>query len=251
MTPVDEFAVRSARAVRVMSSDQLPAAAGGGTTAALQAPFNTQATRAQPTKSVRLMELPSQSSPRAQHARDARLGGGAHSGSKPEVGELRHQPSARYKAIVVVRHDYDVPWYRRAAQWCGRLRQVQAREWLARHITFFYLHLIYFLLLALIGGAVIYGIERGNVAYIDSLYFAASASCVTGLSTVDFSTLRVGSQIIVLILIMLGSTVLMSAVPVLIRRRYFTLRVESEVEDPDERARILKEDTTEYRALTW
>lgn len=135
----------------------------------------------------------------------------------------------------------------------GRRRACDPAQWLAQNVSYFALHLSYFTTICLIGGCIIYGIE-GNEAFIDCLFMAVSAGCVTGLTTIDPSTLRIGSQVTIWVLVLLGSAVLMSAIPPLIRRYYFNQKA-AEVLAPvitDEEARErLLESQIEYRALGW
>jgi Trk-type K+ transport system membrane component len=125
----------------------------------------------------------------------------------------------------------------------------RVRTWIAHNLTFFRLHLLYFILLGEVGAVAIYLLEGARLPFIDVLFTCNSAVTVTGLATIDVASLTRASQAIILILIVAGGTALASAAPVLIRRHYFEAKAAEAVEDPVERGRILDEQTTEYRAL--
>ena len=60
--------------------------------------------------------------------------------------------------------------------------------WIKRRITFYRLHFLCFVLVDLIGTLVIYltpGGPLGPISFIDALFNATSALCVTGLITVQ------------------------------------------------------------------
>lgn len=126
------------------------------------------------------------------------------------------------------------------------------RLFLAKHTSYFALHLSYLIILSLVGGITIYAIQPfdGNVrvTFIDSLFKSVSAACVTGLQTLDVSSLAVGSQVVMALLILLGSSVLMSSVPALLRRAYWQ-RAARQAHSEHE-ADVLAA-ATEYRALGW
>lgn len=56
----------------------------------------------------------------------------------------------------------------------------------------------------LIGSGILYFFEGGKLSYINSLYLAASAFCVTGLSPIPISTLSFPSQVLLLFFIQMG-----------------------------------------------
>ena len=67
-----------------------------------------------------------------------------------------------------------------------------------KHVNYFRVHVLYILVIGFLGSVVIFGIELNGpspVAYIDALFTAFSAVCVTGLSTLDTSLLRSGSAV--------------------------------------------------------
>jgi hypothetical protein len=74
-----------------------------------------------------------------------------------------------------------------------------------KNVNYFSLHFCYFVVMCLIGAALIFAID--DLPFIDSAFIAVSAMCVTGLSTVDFSKVSVQSKVVVLFLILVGSQV--------------------------------------------
>lgn len=56
----------------------------------------------------------------------------------------------------------------------------------------------------IIGSFIIYFLESGTLPYIDSLYISASAICVTGLSTVQVSSLSFPTQVAILVFMQAG-----------------------------------------------
>lgn len=77
--------------------------------------------------------------------------------------------------------------------------------------------------MTIIGGLVLFLLERNhtNVSFVDAYFIAVSAMCVTGISIIDFSQWYLSSQIITLILIICGGSVLVSLAPIIIRRYYY------------------------------
>jgi Trk-type K+ transport system membrane component len=106
-------------------------------------------------------------------------------------------------------------------------------EFLKKYLNYFRLHMIYFILMCIFGGLLLWISETGHMSYTDALSTITSAMCVTGLSVVDVYGLSVVSQFIIMLWILLGSTVFMSVVPLFIRLRFFkkTLARETNVDE--------------------
>lgn len=85
--------------------------------------------------------------------------------------------------------------------------------------SYFAAHVIYFVFVCFIGSCIL--ILSEDIAYIDALFISASAVCVTGLSTVDFSQFTQFGQVVVMFLIMLGGIVFHTIPPLVYR--YFQL----------------------------
>ncbi|ORZ35080.1 hypothetical protein BCR44DRAFT_1435044, partial [Catenaria anguillulae PL171] len=95
-------------------------------------------------------------------------------------------------------------------------------------IDFWTLNLIFITMLAIIGSFVIFAIEAGRadltIHYTDCLFLAASAVTVTGMTPFEFAQFRQGSIVTCYCLMTLGSTIVLSIPPVLIRRYLYRAR---------------------------
>jgi Trk-type K+ transport system membrane component len=85
-------------------------------------------------------------------------------------------------------------------------------------------HAVYFTLVVLAGSVLLLA-EPEIDNYWDALFMSASATCVTGLVSVDFSKFQPASKVLIAFLILLGSQVGLSIIPVLIRQRHYRRRV--------------------------
>lgn len=104
----------------------------------------------------------------------------------------------------------------------------QLGAWVKKEANFFRVHLLYFLLVPLVFGAIFFGANgefhiceyipsfiishslnamHDIVAFIDSLFLCYSALTVTGLSTVNLSTLTPFQQAILFFLMIIGNVV--------------------------------------------
>jgi Trk-type K+ transport system membrane component len=88
-----------------------------------------------------------------------------------------------------------------------------------RRFTFYQLHLAHFLFWTLVGtiGIWIAEKDRIGVSFIDALFSASSAMTCSGLVVLDIATVSSGTIVIFWILILLGSPVLLTAGPLMIR----------------------------------
>lgn len=131
----------------------------------------------------------------------------------------------------------------------SRVRKLDLRQTIVDYFTYFRIHFLYIFLLSLIGSIAIYLIEKRRFAFIDCLFTAISSTCVCGLITIDTSELSVASQVVAFILILCGGHVIMSTVPVIIRRYYFEKKAHETIDDEDLRLELLEQQSTEYRSL--
>jgi len=142
----------------------------------------------------------------------------------------------------------------------------RTRQFFVNHFNYFTIHAIYFFVLSLVGGGVIYACEQvkeETPAFIDCLYMAVSGLCVTGLICVDFSKYEDSSQVVIFILVFLGpqmnmrrsailcvgGQVFMSVVPVVIRQTYFAQAIEEQCGMDDEKTKTQARAMPEYLAL--
>ncbi|TEB33688.1 TrkH-domain-containing protein [Coprinellus micaceus] len=100
-------------------------------------------------------------------------------------------------------------------------------DWFLEHVTFYRLHLAAFTFVPLIASGVFYASNgRFKIPYIDCLFICYSCMTVTGLSTINLSTLTVWQQVILYFLMIIGDITTVSWVMVLIRKRFFRTHCE-------------------------
>jgi hypothetical protein len=77
-------------------------------------------------------------------------------------------------------------------------------DYLLKELTFFRVHLSAFIFIPLVFSGIFYGCNgRFHVNYLDCLFLCYSAMTVTGLSTVNLSTITVWQQVILYLLMMM------------------------------------------------
>ncbi|KAI0802967.1 cation transport protein-domain-containing protein [Irpex lacteus] len=102
------------------------------------------------------------------------------------------------------------------------------RDWLKKELNFFRVHLLFFLFVPLISAGIFYGANgEFHIPFIDALFLCYSALTVTGLSTVNLSTLTAFQQAMLFVLMGVGNVTIVAWVMVLIRKRYFVQHLES------------------------
>ena len=181
-------------------------------------------------------------------------GGGTSAAGTSAAGRAASAKVPSYAALNIVLEAAAAPDTR--STWASFRRTLMApwrpdfswRAFFVRHFTYFRAHLLYFLLLSFVGGVAIYLIEGRSAPFVDTLFMAVSASTVTGLATLDLPSMHLGSKIVILVLLVVGGNVFMSAAPVLLRRHYFVRALASRYADEEERA-AARESQIEYRAL--
>lgn len=97
-------------------------------------------------------------------------------------------------------------------------------EAIAEHFMGFYaLHLTYFLCVPMIGAIIFYFIEQDSigVTFVDSMFTVFSAMTCAGLVVVDFGKISLASEILLVVIMTMGSSVLLSIVPLAIRTELF------------------------------
>ncbi|OIW26001.1 TrkH-domain-containing protein [Coniochaeta ligniaria NRRL 30616] len=116
-------------------------------------------------------------------------------------------------------HDF-VDDHPRAAGALTRLRSVLPP------LNFITLHYVYFIIVPLIVSVIFWGSSQPahSISYVDSLFLVTSAMTEAGLNTVNLSTMTTWQQIILFLLIMVGSTIWVSIATVLARKHVFEQR---------------------------
>lgn len=90
-------------------------------------------------------------------------------------------------------------------------------------LNFISLHYAYFILVTLISSVIFWGSSQplGSVSFTDSLFLCLSAMTETGLNTVNLSQISTFQQIILFILMLMGSMIAVSAFVVFVRLKAF------------------------------
>ncbi|KAJ6031721.1 hypothetical protein N7540_002453 [Penicillium herquei] len=89
--------------------------------------------------------------------------------------------------------------------------------------NFLTLHYVYFIATCLISSIIFYltSTPWKSVAYVDAIFLCVSAMTGAGLNTVDLSTLNTFQQVVLFILLILGSAIFISLAVLMVRKRAF------------------------------
>ena len=98
----------------------------------------------------------------------------------------------------------------------------QVRRWLPP-CNFITLHYAYFIVTCMIASVIFWGASTGptDVRYIDALFLCVSAMTLSGLGSINLSIINTFQQIMLFVLIMIGSAIFVSAFVVHLRKRAF------------------------------
>ncbi|KAF8520279.1 cation transport protein-domain-containing protein [Hysterangium stoloniferum] len=103
----------------------------------------------------------------------------------------------------------------------------KAEHYLGKSLNFYRIHVLVFIFTPFIASGVFFASNKDfEVSYVDSLFVCVSSMTVTGLATIDLSALTSWQQVILLILMWMGSPVTVSWVVVYVRRYIFTQKFE-------------------------
>lgn len=106
-------------------------------------------------------------------------------------------------------------------------RRTRLLDHLLEQVTFFRVHPFAFTFIPLIFSGIFYASNgRYHVNYVDALFLCYSAMTVTGLSTVDLSTITGWQQAILYFLMTIGDFTIVAWVMVLVRKRFFRTHCE-------------------------
>jgi hypothetical protein len=119
------------------------------------------------------------------------------------------------------------------------MRMPEWPKW-APPANFITLHYVYFVASCLVASTIFYGSSTlaFHVSYVDSLFLVISAMTESGLNTVNLSQINTGQQILLWLLMVVGSSIWVSIWTVLFRKRAFERRFKAIVKT--ERIRALK-----------
>ncbi|KAK1751805.1 Low-affinity potassium transport protein [Echria macrotheca] len=99
------------------------------------------------------------------------------------------------------------------------------------HFNFITVHYVWIIFLALSGSVIIFGAGRGEIAYIDALFFSSGASTQAGLNTVDFNTLNTFQQVVCYFIPMLANPITINSFVVFLRLYWFEKRFQNLVSE--------------------
>ncbi|BGP04534.1 hypothetical protein JCM10049v2_000336 [Rhodotorula toruloides] len=111
------------------------------------------------------------------------------------------------------------------------------------HLNFYRLHLLVFTFVPLIASGIFFASNgpsnENQISYVDALFMCTSAMTVTGLNTVVLSALTVWQQVMLFLLMTIGSTSFVSILVIVIRRQFFRNKFEYMVaNDAEARKRV-------------
>ncbi|KAI1777925.1 potassium transport protein TRK1/TRK2 [Hypoxylon cercidicola] len=106
-------------------------------------------------------------------------------------------------------------------------------SFLSRHPHFNFITAHYFWIIAwsLFGSILLYATAKGQLAYIDALFFASGANTQAGLNTVDTNTLNTFQQAVLYILSMLSNPMTINSSVVFLRLYWFEKRFQHVVKE--------------------
>jgi Trk-type K+ transport system membrane component len=87
-------------------------------------------------------------------------------------------------------------------------RAAKAKAIVLGSLNFYRVHLLAFTIIPLITSGIMYGANtQYHISYIDCLFLCTSSMTVTGLASINLSTLSVVQQVILFVQMIIGSTV--------------------------------------------
>ncbi|CAI7768886.1 unnamed protein product [Closterium sp. NIES-54] len=144
--------------------------------------------------------------------------------ANPSGGSLRFKIGNRLHSVSISNspeypENSPGPWH--------RFKHVNGRSflaWLRNQVTFYRIHFLSFVIVDLIAALIMIATPAGSlgkISFIDALFNCTSALTVTGLASVRMNVFSTFDQVLLMLLMMIGSAIFTSLVPVLIRRHYF------------------------------
>lgn len=121
----------------------------------------------------------------------------------------------------------------KARKWGGDLYQSIRPSFLSKepHFNFITMHYFWIIGFSLLGSILIYASGKGDLAYIDSLYFASGANTQAGLNPVDVNLLNTFQQVVIFLMAMTSNPITLNSVVVFLRLYWFEKRFQGIVED--------------------
>jgi Cation transport protein len=120
------------------------------------------------------------------------------------------------------------------------------------HLNFITLHYIYYIAICLVSAIIFWGSSTParSVPFIDSLFLTVSAMTQAGLNTVNLSEINTWQQVILFILMLIGSAVLISCAVVHTRKVAFEKRFASAIAKERRHRKAMKSNVSFSRSMS-
>ncbi|KAK8117500.1 uncharacterized protein PG998_005781 [Apiospora kogelbergensis] len=99
------------------------------------------------------------------------------------------------------------------------------------HFNFITVHYFWIIGMTIVGSILIFASGKGNLSYIDSLYFASGANTQAGLNPVDVNLLNTFQQVVVFLMAMTSNPIAINSAVVFLRLYWFEKRFQGIVAD--------------------
>ncbi|KAL0473828.1 cation transport domain-containing protein [Neurospora intermedia] len=115
------------------------------------------------------------------------------------------------------------------------------------HFQYQTVHYTLIIGLTIVGSILIYASHRGQVAYVDALFFAAGACTQGGLNTIDVNLINTFSQTVIFLLAMLTNPISIGYYTVSLRRYWFEKKLQTIVQDAKQRRGTISKSKSQMR----
>ncbi|KAK7938066.1 potassium transport protein TRK1/TRK2 [Apiospora aurea] len=99
------------------------------------------------------------------------------------------------------------------------------------HFNFITVHYFWIIGMSIVGSILIFASGKGNLSYIDSLYFASGANTQAGLNPVDVNLLNTFQQVVIFLMAMMSNPISINSAVVFLRLYWFEKRFQGIVAD--------------------
>ncbi|KAK8108612.1 hypothetical protein PG984_014413 [Apiospora sp. TS-2023a] len=99
------------------------------------------------------------------------------------------------------------------------------------HFNFITVHYFWIIGMSIVGSILLFASGKGNLSYIDSLYFASGANTQAGLNPVDVNLLNTFQQAVIFLMAMMSNPIAINSAVVFLRLYWFEKRFQGIVAD--------------------
>ncbi|KAK8076415.1 hypothetical protein PG994_003687 [Apiospora phragmitis] len=99
------------------------------------------------------------------------------------------------------------------------------------HFNFITVHYFWIIGMSILGSILIFATGKGDLSYIDSLYFASGANTQAGLNPVDVNLLNTFQQVVIFLMAMMSNPISINSAVVFLRLYWFEKRFQGIVAD--------------------